>query len=355
MRFENHQMLAVSPLGGYGGTNTSVHRLNSLLELGFNVTQIDTQPKTLSARQQFSTRVRNKLFRAGLPLTLPDNANSNHQLLVKASERKWDFLWLEKQLTIQPKVLREFRAKQPNCKVIGFSPDDMFQRHNQSLQFLRSSELYDGYITTKSFNVAELQSLGFKNVVFVDNGFDPKTFRPLPISDTDLRQFGSDIGFIGSYEPDRASDMLFLARHGFKIRVFGWDWHKFKAKHPNLVVENRPLYGDNFAKACRAFKINLGFLRKLNRDLQTTRSVEIPACGGFMLAERTPEHSRLFKEGDEAEYFSSRDELLQKCAWYLSDDHVRESIAKAGRIRCEIGEYSNTCRLRYAFKTILFQ
>ena len=99
--------------------------------------------------------------------------------------------------------------------------------------------------------------------------------------------------------------------------------------------------------------MNLGFLRKLNRDQTTTRSVEIPACAGFMLAERTAEHLQLFEEGREAEFFASPAELLQKCRRYLADETGRRSIARRGFERCIASGYSNAARLREAFRLIL--
>lgn len=51
--------------------------------------------------------------------------------------------------------------------------------------------------------------------------------------------------------------------------------------YPTLDIRIGGLYSDNYVKALQSFKISLCFLRKMNFDQQTTRSVEIPACGGF--------------------------------------------------------------------------
>jgi spore maturation protein CgeB len=59
-----------------------------------------------------------------------------------------------------------------------------------------------------------------------------------------------------------------------------------------------------------------------------------------MLAERTQEHEALFTENREVSFFATREELLQKCRYYLEHPLERESIALAGRRRCIESDYS---------------
>ena len=49
----------------------------------------------------------------------------------------------------------------------------------------------------------------------------------------------------------------------------------------------------------------------------------------------------LFEEGKEAAYFSSNEELLELCRYFLGHEEERISIAEAGLKRCKSSGYSN--------------
>jgi hypothetical protein len=297
-------------------------------------------------------RLSNKLFNYGFPSQLSGGEGVRRALIRKSLDRHWEILWLEKALDIDSHTISMFKERCPDCLIIGFSPDDMYARHCQSQHFLDSIHLYDRYITTKSFNLDELRRLGCPKSIFMANGYDSSAFRPIEPTSFEKVALGGDIGFIGSYETDRSNQIRYLAHQGFSVRVWGDGWQKISPAH-NLVLEHMLLLHKDFPKACNSFKINLNFLRKINRDLQTTRSVEIPACRGFMLAERTTEHQELFTEGLEAEFFSSKEELVDKCKFYLKNDTIRDRIAQAGYDRCTKSGYSNVERLKSVFDQLL--
>lgn len=326
---------------------TCLHRCHAIEQLGHDVTKLDLFDGLPPARQlTFASRVARKL---GLPL---DHAKANARVLQAMKNATYDLLWIDKGLIIRPQALRQARKLQPDCKIIGYSPDDMNQKHNQSRYFLRHLPCYDLFFTTKSYGVGELASLGCPKVVFVGNSYDPDTHRPVPLAPGEKEKYGGSIGFIGAWEKERADSILALVESGFTVRVWGSGWENMTARPPGLILEHRYLLGDEYAKGMCAFDINLCFLRKINRDLQTTRSIEIPACGAFMAAERTAEHLALFEEGKEAVFFSSNDELIEKCRYYLDHPEERMRIAAAGRQRCLSAGYSNHDRMKAMLREI---
>jgi spore maturation protein CgeB len=69
-------------------------------------------------------------------------------------------------------------------------------------------------------------------------------------------------------------------------------------------------------------------------DATTTRTYEIPACGGFMLHERSDELAKFFEEGKEVACFESSAEVAEKIHYYLRHEDERKAIAQAGYNRC---------------------
>lgn len=329
------RIVFVGPL--YLGSTTQ-QRMEALAGLGHTIHPIDIVPGPLAERRlTLGWRVQRRLFGDR------DESRANERLLALPGEPAPDLIWIEKGLTIDAATLRELRARWPGARLLAYSPDDMFNARNQSRQWREGLPLYDLHVTTKSFNVEELRQAGAQDVFYMDKGFSPEVHRPHDVTQELRERLGADVGFIGWPEGARERSMRFLAGHGVPVRVWG-PWPRWKSA-PRLLVEGRPVWDTEYAQAISATRINLGFLRRVNRDQHTTRSVEIPACGGFLLAERTEEHLGLFEEGVEAEFFGTDRELLDKCRYYLAHEDERARIAVAGWRRCVEDGYSYDVRL----------
>ncbi len=331
-----------------------VQRLRALKELGHNVIPVDTRrPRDCSRLLSLWSRINNKLFRMGFPsFRFPDLAGANAAILDHVRDTPVDLILLDKVVTVRAETLREVKKIRPRCLIAGCSGDDMTLRHHQSKDFLESVPLYDVYFTPRTFGVAELQEFGFRRVYFIPFGFDLHAHHPVPVSAEEKKLIGGEVGFIGYFEEERARSIQFLASQGIPVRIYGDGW-KPQPADSNMRVEGRTVWNQDYAKTLCAFDIVLCFLRRFNRDRQTCRSYEIPACGAFMLAERTEEHLELFKEGVEAEFFSSDEELLSKVRYYLAHPEQRKRIAAAGRERCLRSGYSQHDRMRSMIEKVV--
>lgn len=319
--------------------STSMQRFRAFKDLGYESSLVPNAGH-FDQRPSIYRRIRHRL---GLPF---DAQNENSALFEAVTETRPSFVWIEKGLTLRRKTLARCREAAPGIRFISFSADDMMNPLNQSHWWRQALPDYDVHVTTKTHNIAELQEAGARQVVFMPKSFGPETHRPIKLSDAERKTWGGDVAFVGSYESERATSIRHLAANGIPVRVWGNGWDTLAGTEPNLQIEGRAVYGDDYARVLCATAINLCFLRKMNRDQQTARSVEIPACGAFMLAERTDEHRGLFAEDLEASYFADDRELLDKVRHYLGNPTERAKVSAAGRQRCLDSEYSHAARLR---------
>ena len=88
--------------------------------------------------------------------------------------------------------------------------------------------------------------------------------------------------------------------------------------------------GRDFRVALGSTKIAVNLIRRGNRDDHVMRTFEAPACGAFVLNERTPEHLALLEEDRDAAYFSCEAELVDKVRYYLPKERERERIRQSG-------------------------
>jgi len=293
------------------------------------------------------------LYRVFCKLRLPlDNMKTNKAIANKIEREQFDIVWIEKGNMVHPWTLREIKTR-TQASLISCSEDDMYAMHGHSLWYRWGVRYYDIVFTTKVYNLEELKRLGAKKTVLFLDSYSEDRHKPMKLNGSEIMRFECDVSAIGAFEPQRAESLMYLADNGIKVRVWGSGWKRWVGKHRNMEVRNEFLHGDDYSKAICGTKINISFLRKINRDEVTSRSIEIPACGGFMLAERSSRHCEFFIEGKEAEFFGSNEELLMKTRIYLQEESKRRMIANAGRLRCMESEYSMSAQLSYMVTTAI--
>jgi len=343
----NKKYLKILYLGDIKEGNTSFQRSGALSGLGHQVTTAQIYPQNLNVSQ----RIDNWLYRKGLHMFGHRSPSINRSITEIGLQSHFDVLWIDKGLYVTAETIERIKSYNPRIKVVGYSPDYMAAQHNNSRWFIEHSKYYDLFVTTKSYSAKWLKRVGCKAVLFQGNAYDPATHKPVKLSPEEKENLGGGVGFIGTYEKERADFIRFLGINQISVKVYGNDWEKAPVMD-GVNITNKAMIGNDYARVICSFDINLCFLRKINLDFQTTRSIEIPACGAFMLAERSKEHLELFKEGKEAEFFEGKAELLDKCRFYLKHPTVREKIAKSGRKRCLVSGYSNQARLKKVLTVI---
>ena len=256
-----------------------------------------------------------------------------------------DVLWVDKGIFVPPGVLDAARLHGVRW-LVHYSPDNYLLQQNASRHLWRSLPRYDVVVTTKRSNVKLLTAMGARHVLLSGNAFDPMMHRPVELTDAQRAAHAADVSFIGRWEPARERLLDAVAALPVKLRVRGPGWERARARLVRAACEPGGVYGEEYVHAIAAAKVNLGLLSAWAGDAITQRSIELPACGAFMLAERSGEHRLHFDDGAEAVFFEGTDDFVRKVQHWVAADEARARIAAAGRARCLRSGYAYDDRLR---------
>lgn len=83
-----------------------------------------------------------------------------------------------------------------------------------------------------------------------------------------------------------------------------------------------------FVFACS--RINLNITLRSIQSAIPLRAMDILGAGGFLLSNYQPEFYDFFVPGEDMVIFYSREDMLQKCSYYLAHDAERRQIAANG-------------------------
>ena len=319
---------------------TCLDRMRALRDLGIQIISFDTTCYLKSG----SRIIRSVAHRFNFGLQIHQ---LNHHLRSFArSHFGVTHIWIDKGKWIWPSTLLSLKRRN-GMQLIHYTPDPAILYH-KSRYFIKSIPIYDVLFTTKKFEIPLYRRAGAEAVYLTYPAFERKRFYPQIPSLIDRARLASDICLIGHYEKHYLKTLRVAARTGGATHVWGPGWVRYSRLHPwtrEFVLSNG-VWGDQYPLALNCGKILLGVLSKYIPETITTRSIEIPACGAFMLAERTDDHLAFFQEGKEAEFFASDEELLDKAKYYLTRDAKRKHIGEAARIRCLTSGYDNHSRIR---------
>lgn len=288
----------------------------------------------------------------------PAISGINRDLIASVKRFKPDMLFVYRGTHVTSTTLRKIKAFLPECVLVGYNNDDPFSPAHPSYlwrHFLQAIPSYDLMLAYRHANLAEYCNAGARRVELLRSWFVPERNHPIKLTDADNTKFETDVVFVGHYEDDQRLEFLEeVARRGIRLRLFGpgYDWDPLIRKSAvlNHLVPVQLVWGDDYNRALCGAKIALCFLSKLNRDTYTRRCFEIPASGTLMLSEYSDDLSTLYREGVEADFFHSRDEMLEKIRYYLAHDDVRISVARAGQLRLMQDKHDVTSRMAQLVK-----
>jgi spore maturation protein CgeB len=307
----------------------------------FNLGHVELLPVSKYAEIEYRLKWGPRLF------------SMNSDLIRSVKEFQPHIFFAYRPTHIFPSTIEKIKKITPETTLVQYCNDDPFSKNAGKFRWrhlIRGIPCYDIHFVYRHHNINDFKKRGAKKVELLRSYYIAERNYPVELQPEDQR-FVCDVVFAGHYEADfRVNYLESIMVSGVKLNLFGGGW---KNARP-VLSPNSPLQAlypiihvgdEDYRKAFSGAKIALCFLSKLNRDTYTRRNFEIPATGAFMLSEYSDDLATLFEEGKEAEFFRSKEEMLNKISYYLTHDAERQEIARRGCERALRDGHDVTARM----------
>ena len=224
-------------------------------------------------------------------------------------------------------------------ETVNYLTDDPWNPRHRAAWFMQALRSYDRVCTTRRANHDDLVQHGCRAVRYVPFGYCPEVHFP----ETGGAGGAADVLFVGGADADRLPYARALIENGLSLDLYGSLWNRYPEfrslcrGHADLALQRR---------ITPAAPMVLCLVRRANRDGHAMRSFEVPAMGGCMLLEDTPEHREIFGPDDECvTYFDSVAEMVGRARWLVEHPEDRTRLARAAHLRITGGVNTYASRL----------
>jgi spore maturation protein CgeB len=250
----------------------------------------------------------------------------NKALISKVSTQYYDFIWVFKGMEIYPETLRLLKSK--SKQLVNFNPDNPFifsGKGSGNKNVTKSITLFDLHFTYDAWVKNKIESTYNIKTELLPFGFDDEAISGIELN---LTEEVNAVCFLGNPDDYRASIIKSLLDNQIEVHLYGNNWDRF-IKHKNAFI-HEPVYGLDFYKTLRKYRIQLNIMRVHNLNSHNMRSIEIPGSAGVMLAPKTADHTAFFHVGKEIFVYEDSDSLANEAQHILNLD---KSVIDKIRIR----------------------
>lgn len=327
-------------LGDLAENSGSASRALALQTLGHDVLQLDPERRLVGGgrwQNAFHYRTGYRWLRR----------KTEAWLRLHIGDGQYDVVWVDGGPTIDRQSLEWLRGRARY--LVNYNNDDPTGRRDwcRWRTFREAVPGYDLFLAMRRVAVGELQALGARRVKQVFMSYDDTVIRPQEMNPAEAERWKEKVLFVGTWMPERGPFLAELVRRGVPLAIYGNRWER--APEWDVLRNHRrgpAVTGADYVKAIQSAEVCLGLLSKGNRDLHTIRSSEIPAMGSLFCAERTVEHTAMYRENHEAVFWDDAAECAERCHEMLADPKRRLAIAEAGRRRVQELRVTHSCVLQ---------